>query len=263
MQPKLIPIVVVSAWLATPLAAVSQVVERAQNLEPFTTLDLGGCFDTTLTAGSPERIVVSATEEQHAKIRVEQSGGTVTVEPLDGWNDGGLWNELCRAARVRIQVTASFAQDASVELRVRGSGNLDAEVPAAGTLSASVGGSGNLALRGSAGSCEITISGSGDVTARSLECATATEVAVHGSGDAVLQGRTKTCSFEVHGSGDVTANDYACESADVEINGSGSVDLAQVADIAIEIRGSGDVSYRGEPKLRRLNVHGSGGVRQL
>ena len=61
----------------------------------------------------------------------------------------------------------------------------------------------------------------------------------------------------------LTANDYACDSADVEINGSGSVDLAQIAELAVEIHGSGDVTYRGEPKLRRMEVHGSGGVRQL
>ena len=90
-----------------------------------------------------------------------------------------------------------------------------------------------------------------------------TEVAVHGSGDATLQGKTKSCEFAIHGSGDVTANDYACDSAEVEINGSGSVDLAQIAELAVEIHGSGDVSYRGEPKLRRMEVHGSGSVRQL
>ena len=130
-------------------------------------------------------------------------------------------------------------------------------------MAASVAGSGDLALRGSAGECEITIAGSGSVVARALECATTTEVAVHGSGDATLRGKTKTCEFEIHGSGDVTASDYACDSADVEINGSGSVDLAEIADLAVEIHGSGDVNYRGEPKLRRMEVHGSGGLHQL
>jgi len=261
MQAQIIPIALVAAWLASPTAAFSQAVERAQDLKPFTTLDLRGCFDTTLVAGAPERITVSATAEQHARIRVEQRGDTVTVEPVD--DSGDAWREFCRGGRIQIRVSASFAKDGPVDLRVRGSGDLDAEVPAAATLSASVAGSGDLAVRGSAAACEITISGSGDVLGRTLECATTTEVAVHGSGDVTLQGKTKTCSFEVHGSGDVTANDYACQSADVQINGSGSVDLANIAEIAVEIHGSGDVSYRGEPKLRRMEVHGSGGLRQL
>jgi hypothetical protein len=204
---------------------------------------------------------VSATAEQHSRIRVEQSGDTVTVEPLD--DRGDVWREFCRGERIQIRVSASFAKDGPVNLHVRGSGDLDAEVPAAATLSASVAGSGDLAVRGSAADCEITISGSGDVRGRALDCATSTEVAVHGSGDVTLQGKTKTCSFEVHGSGDVTANDYACQSADVQINGSGSVDLANVAEIAVEVHGSGEVSYRGEPKLRRMEIHGSGGLRQL
>jgi hypothetical protein len=260
MQAQIVPIVIVAAWLSSPTVALSQAVERTQDLKPFTTLDLRGCFDTTLVAGSPQRLTVSATAEQHERIRVEQSGDVVTIEPLDE-TDG--WRELCRGERIDIRVSASFAKDRPVDLRVRGSGDLDAEVPAAATLSASVAGSGDLAVRGSAAACEITISGSGDVLGRSLDCATSTEVSVHGSGDVTLQGATKTCSFEVHGSGDVAAGDYACESADVEIFGSGSVNVAKVGDIAVEIHGSGDVTYRGEPKLRRMEVHGSGGLRQL
>ncbi len=260
MQAHIVPIVIVAAWLAGPTAAFSQPVERAQDLKPFTTLELKGCFDTKLVPGSVNRITVSATAEQHEKIRIEQDGDTVTVAPTD-WGD--FWGSWCRGATIKVLVSASFAKDGPVDLRLQGSGDLDAEVPAAATLNASVSGSGDLALHGSAGACEIKIAGSGDVTARALECATTTEVAVHGSGDATLQGKTKSCEFAIHGSGDVTANDYACDSADVEINGSGSVDLAQIAELAVEIHGSGDVTYRGEPKLRRMEVHGSGGVRQL
>jgi hypothetical protein len=261
MQKQIVPLAVVAAWLASPTVALSQAVERAQDLRPFTTLQLTGCFNTRLVPGSSNRIAVTATAEQHDRMRIEQDGDTVTVGPTD--RDWDTWNTWCRDGEIEILVTASFAKDSPVDLRVRGSGDLDAEVPAAATLLASVGGSGDIALRGSAGACEIQISGSGDVRARALECASTTEVEVHGSGDATLQGRTKSCSFEVHGSGDVAANDYACESADVSIHGSGSVGLSNVADIAVEIHGSGDVSYRGEAKVRRMNVHGSGELRQL
>ena len=44
MQAQTIPIVIVAAWLASPTAAFSQAVERAQDLKPFTTLDLQGLF---------------------------------------------------------------------------------------------------------------------------------------------------------------------------------------------------------------------------
>jgi hypothetical protein len=264
MRRQIVPLVIVAAWLASPTAASSQAVERAQDLRPFSTLELTGCFDTKLVPGSPNRIAVTATAEQHERIRIEQDGDTVTVGPTDRDRDWGeFWSGACRDGSIEIFVTASFAKDSSVDLRVRGSGDLDAEVPAVAALAASVAGSGDLAVRGSASDCEIRIQGSGDVRARALECAATIEVAVHGSGDATLQGRTKTCSFEVHGSGDVAAADYACESADIAIHGSGSVDLANISDIAVEIHGSGDVSYRGEPKLRRMNVHGSGELRQL
>jgi hypothetical protein len=262
MQAPIVPIVVAAAWLASPVAAFSQAVERAQDLKSFSTLELNGCFDTKLVAGARNGIVVTATSEQHDKIRIEQAGDVVTVGPTDrDWSD--FWNGWCRDGSIKILVTANFAKDSSVDLRVRGSGDLDADVPAAASLMASVAGSGDLSIRGSAGDCGISIAGSGDVQARTLECSGETEVEVHGSGDATLQGKTKTCSFEVHGSGDVAATDYACESAEVAIHGSGSIGLANVSDLAVEIHGSGDVRYRGEPKVRRLNVHGSGELRKL
>ncbi len=261
MQAQIVPIVIAAAWLATPTAAFSQPVDRAQDLKPFTTLELKGCFETKLVPGPTNRITVSATAEQQEKIEIEQDDDTVTVGPTTDWGD--FWSNWCRGGTIKVLVSASFAKDGPVDLRLHGSGDLDAEVPAAATLNASVSGSGDIALRGGASACEITISGSGDVVAHTLECATSTEVAVHGSGDATLEGKTKSCKFAIHGSGDVTASDYACDSADVEINGSGSVDLAKIAEIAVEIHGSGDVSYRGEPKLKRMEIHGSGEVRKL
>jgi hypothetical protein len=259
MQAQIISIVFACACLVLPRAASSQPVERTQDLKPFTTLELNGCFDTKLATGASNRIVVSATPEQHDKLRVEQSGDVVSVGSVEGWRES--WN-LCRGNHIEIVVTASFAKDGPVDLRVSGSGDLDAEVPTVAKLSASVSGSGNLVLRGAARDCELTVSGSGGVSARSLDCAATTKVAVRGSGGATLQGKTQSCGFEIHGSGGVSADDYACESADVAIHGSGSVELAKIADIAVEINGSGDVTYRGEPKLRRMNIHGSGGLRQ-
>ena len=204
MQAQIVPIVIAAAWLAAPA--------RPRSRKPSNALRISSLHDARpqrllrheAHPGSPQ----PRHRERHrpSSTRRFASSRTVTPSPSGLRRTGAISGTTGAAAgAIKMLVTASFAKDGPVDLRVRGSGDLDAEVPAAATLSASVAGSGDLALRGSASSCEITISGSGDVAARSLECATTTEVAVHGSGDATLQGKTKSCKFEIHGSGDITA----------------------------------------------------------
>jgi hypothetical protein len=161
-----------------------------------------------------------------------------------------------------VQVFASFAPNEPFAIHSAGSGNVDAEVPAASKLTAHVAGSGNLVVRAAAEDCDVSVAGSGDVEAKMLDCARGVDVEVAGSGSVVLRGKTKDCEFEIHGSGDVRAEDYGCDSADVDINGSGSVELAAIGSLDVEIHGSGDVTYSGEPTLRGMDLHGSGSVRK-
>ena len=119
MQAQIVPIVIFAAWLVSPTAALSQPVERAQDLKPFTTLELKGCFDTKLVPGAANRITVSATAEQHDKIRIEQDGDTLTVGPTEWGDNWGGWNSWCRGTTIKVLVTASFAKDAPVDLRLQ------------------------------------------------------------------------------------------------------------------------------------------------
>jgi hypothetical protein len=258
MQPHVVLGVIASAVLCTPVV-LAQAVDRTTNLQPFNSLELRSCFDTKIAPGTPERVIVSATPDQHDRIAVEQQGSTVEIGLKNGWQDGDV---VCRGGRVQVQVVASFAANEPFAIHSAGSGNVDAEVPAASKLKTEVAGSGNVAVRGAAEDCELSVAGSGDVAASSLDCARAAEVEVAGSGSVTLRGKTKDCEFEVHGSGDVRAQDYACDSAEVEINGSGSVDLGTVAALDVEIHGSGDVTYSGEPTLRGMDLHGSGSLRK-
>ena len=63
--------------------------------------------------------------------------------------------------------------------------------------------------------------------------------------------------MQVNGSGGVAADGLQCDSAEVAINGSGSVNLAKLASLNVQINGSGNVKYHGEPTLRQA-INGSG-----
>lgn len=256
MKPYTATILALAAGFASVNIAAQEPKEEILDLTPFSRLDVKGCFETTLSPGTPERVVVRATAEQHALISTVQAKDVVTIEPMSGGR------ALCRGEPVEVHVTANFAKDARVDLRMDGSGDFEANVPSVEELKVSAAGAGDLRLSGSAVKCEIALEGSGETRAQSLVCDKELELELRGSGDASLRGETKKCSFDIKGSGDVDAGDYACDAATVKINGSGSLDLPRVKELDVEIRGSGDVNYRGEPDRRRTDVKGSGKVSQ-
>jgi hypothetical protein len=242
-------------FLLGPLAALAQPVDKATDLKPFDRLQIDGCFQARLAPGAPGRAVVSATAEQQQHIRVEQDGKRVRI----GFAEHDDYS-ACRGDPIRVNITASFAAGDSVDLGIAGSGSLDADVPRAAKLAAEIAGSGRIVLRGAAGDCKLTIAGSGAVDANQLACDSSAKIGVHGSGSVKLAGKAQACEFEINGSGGVTAEDFECASADVEINGSGSVGLAKLASLKVEINGSGNVKYRGDPTMRDVSVHGSGRI---
>lgn len=250
-----------AVFLLSSNAVFSQAVDKVTELKPFDTLAIGGCFESKLVAGTPERVVVNATGPQQARIRVEQDGKTVKV----GFIDHAFVDDynVCKEGKIRVTVTANFAKDQSVELHLAGSGGVDADVPRVAKLTVSIAGSGGAALRGAADECRLNIAGSGGADAQSLDCGASAKVSVAGSGATKLNGKTKACEFRVSGSGGVRADDFACESADVAVSGSGSVSLPTVAELKVAISGSGSVQYRGEPTLRGINIQGSGKLRKL
>lgn len=235
-------------------AALARAEDKSTDLKPFDKLEIEGCFEAKLEPGTPARAVVSATADQQQRIRVEQDGTRVRI----GFAEKEDYSRLCRGSAIRVSITASFAPTDSVDLGVAGSGSLDANVPRAAKLAGAVAGSGRIALRGAAGDCTLTLAGSGSADASGLACESSAKIAVRGSGSAKLAGHTKSCDVVVDGSGGVKTDGLECDSVDVVVNGSGSVALAKVASLKVQINGSGNVRYRGEPTLRGIAVNGSG-----
>lgn len=253
MRAKIRLLLVPVTFLLGSSAALAQAVDKATDLKSFDRLQIEGCFDARLEPGTPARAVVSATADQQQRIRVEQDGKRVRV----GFAERDDYN-VCRGGPIRVAITAHFEKTDSVELGVAGSGSLDANVPRVADLRASVAGSGRIALKGAAGDCDLNVAGSGAVDASALACDSSAKIGVQGSGSAKVAGKTKTCNLVVNGSGGMAAEGLECDSADVAINGSGSVGLAKLGSLNVQINGSGNVKYRGEPTLRGVAVNGSG-----
>jgi Putative auto-transporter adhesin, head GIN domain len=88
------------------------------------------------------------------------------------------------------------------------------------------------------------------------------ELRINGSGAITARGRVDELEVEIDGSGDTNLAQLAAQTAQVRTDGSGQVDLrvSEVLDIVSE--GSGDILYRGRPRITS-RIEGSGDVRQV
>ena len=130
-----------------------------------------------------------------------------------------------------------------VELRVKGSGSIKAMDVDVEELEAVVAGSGDLFMQSvQAEEGEFVVTGTGDI----------------GVTDG---GFVKRLEVNVVGSGDARLEKVDCDVAEVNVVGSGTADVGRVASrLNASVLGSGDVFYRGEPKVESVEL-GSGEVR--
>jgi len=163
-------------------------------------------------------------------------------------------------------------------ISVEGSGNIEADGKV-DRLKAVIAGSGNLAVTGNADSLDLTVEGSGDAKLGELvvkdadvsiagsgdaEIAPrgASHVAVtgEGSGDVTAAGTADMLKVRVRGSGNMRLGGLTARTADVDIAGSGEVEIAPQDALNVGIDGSGGVTLRSEPKKLEVSIAGSGHV---
>ena len=161
-------------------------------------------------------------------------------------------------------------------ISVEGSGNIEADGKI-GRLKAVITGSGTLAATGNADDLEVNVQGSGDAKLGNLVVKNA-NVTIAGSGDVEIapQGASRVditgagsggikatgtadiLKVDVRGSGDARLGGLTARTADVDIDGSGEVEVAPQESLNVGIAGSGDVILRSEPKKLDASIAGSG-----
>ncbi|MEO8720974.1 MAG: head GIN domain-containing protein [Ginsengibacter sp.] len=105
---------------------------------------------------------------------------------------------------------------------------------------------------------EISTSGSGDVNiAVDVPSVKATG---SGSGNISMSGRTKDFQCKVSGSGDINCAGLKSENADIQVTGSSNVHVFASVGLKVNVTGSGDVYYSGNPTSPEFHITGSGTV---
>jgi hypothetical protein len=107
---------------------------------------------------------------------------------------------------------------------------------------------------------EIKTSGSGDINVE----VDAPSITVNGSGsgDVTLSGMTKDFDCKISGSGDVKCGNLKSENAVIHVSGSSDVHVFASVSLKVNVTGSGDVYYGGNPASPEIHITGSGTVQQ-
>lgn len=122
-------------------------------------------------------------------------------------------------------------------------------------------GSGELYLKGevNSGNFDMQVTGSGTIVTDSLFCE-AIDVQVTGSGNARLAGASQKSALTITGSGNIKSYSYFVQDIDCNIMGSGNIEAYPGEKLNATIAGSGNITYKGEPKTVNTKVTGSGKV---
>ena len=223
------------AFFLLAATACSALAQTTRRLDDFHALHAAGPFDVVLERSNTNTVRTEGDADAAARVTMEVKDGTLRL----GWEQG-LRHGWGNNARLTVYVTCRQLD----AIKSSGSGNLTCRAPLTGTR------------------VEVANSGSGNLTLAALEAETVT-VSNAGSGNMTLAGRVGRQELRVSGSGNVGAFGLVCTDAEVVISGSSNVDLNVTGALSARISGSGNVRYRGNPRLEELRTSGSGEVKRV
>jgi hypothetical protein len=226
----------------------------------MTGLLLTGCFDEVFNCkegngnivtrdldvkgfdGVKLRISADVTITQGEEFRVEVEGEENIIRELELDVRKGVWDiEFDRCVRRHRQLDIFITMPDIRELGISGSGSITGtNVITFQDIDLSISGSGRMDLALDGRSVDSYISGSGNM---------------------YLEGIIDDFDHNTSGSGDVKAFDLETRKADINISGSGDVEITVTEYLDVKISGSGDVFYRGNPEVD-AKISGSGRVVQ-
>lgn len=229
---------------ATSTAACSQsraedggpVVSRTYPVGNFSEIELAGRYDADVRTGANASVTARGPQELMDRLVVEVRGDKLLIHPKDEhrWFGGHGWK-----SKEKVQVTVTVPALRAATLA--GSGGLNIDKVQGDRFDGQIAGSGDLRIGSvEVSSLELGIAGSGGVDAGS--------------------GRAREAHYDIAGSGDVRAQSIASETLKVSIAGSGGVKAHATRAADVDIMGSGDVEVTGGAKCS-VSKAGSGNVR--
>lgn len=206
-----------------------KLIKKTRNVSSFSGVGVSGSFDVFLVEGNEGTIDLSVEENLEQYLVTEVKNGKLNIR----WKKG---------------MNINTSRDTEVTVHFK---NLN---------SVALAGSGDIVSRDKikTDNLDIALAGSGDIKLE-LEAQSA-DAAVSGSGDIELSGTATEFEAAVAGSGDIEAYDLQTDKAELKISGSGTIQCTVEKELVGRISGSGDIKYKGNPRIEDIKVSGSGSV---
>jgi hypothetical protein len=243
-----------------------KVITQDRNTSPFSAITVSCSADVYIRQGNSEAIKVKADEDVINQITTNVSGGVLEIDVKgNNWNVEVMevYVTVKNLEKVVINGSGDVKSDNTIEgidfdVNINGSGDvvLDLNVK---SLETKINGSGDVKVSGVQGNFNMKVGGSGDFIGENLRLELC-EIEVNGSGDVKLSGTANLVKIRQSASGDVNLFNLPAENVEARTNGSGDVVVFVNGSLKANLGGSGDITYKGEPKNVDVSATGSGEV---
>lgn len=210
---------------------------------------------------------IFASDNVLPEVLVEESGGTLTVGYKRSVSFRG--ENRCKVkvyapsatvfetnASGDISIPGGLHTNRAVILHVNASGDIDLSSVVCQSLKAEVNASGDIQIQSvKCDRADGMVNASGDLNIKRLDC-TRANLEVNASGDCEVEGCCRTVRLMNNASGDIDAENLRAVDVTAENNGSGDISCHAFESLDAVNRGSGDISYAGNPKqVRKEGKH--------
>lgn len=242
------------------------VTTEARDATEFTKVELRGTGDVTIITGDTFSVEVTADSALQEYITTSVRSDRLVIAQEFMW--------LGDVPAIEYTVTMPELHDVTAA----GSGSITAANVETEDLVVSIAGSGDVTLRGRVTTADVTIAGSGHAdleflrvdsgyvdiagsgsTAVAVSQSLAVDVA--GSGTIHATGRAERLTLDVAGSGTFRGEELNAATAAIYVAGGADIEVRVRDHLEVDIVGSGDVIYFGDPELKVSKV-GTGNVTQ-
>lgn len=227
-------------WSNKVVKANGNYVTKTIYPRDFNHIVLQACNEVEYTQQPGKPAVEVYTSENILEVMdIKVKGATLYI----GWKEG--YNVRYNDLTVRINSAALQ------EVNILGSGEFDFKNGLeSDQLKLSVAGSGSI--EGNGFNCtrrmECSIAGSGSISLEGLQTPKI-DTSIAGSGEMELKGAAEKAAYDIAGSGEMECEDLEVQNMYVSIAGSGDVTCFAVKTLKVDIGGSGNVRYKGNPEL--------------
>ncbi|MGO4292807.1 head GIN domain-containing protein [Chitinophaga sp. RAB17] len=220
--------IILSSCTKDNISGSGHVVSETRSISALTDVEVSGDFEVHLKQAAVTALEIKAEDNIIGVVETGVRGNTLYVRIRERTY---IKNHL----PIKVYIQSPIFQ----RLQFDGSGTADNQDT----------------IRSSLFKYEINGSGKGWLTLTTTNLTTT----INGSGDMVLKGNADTHNSEINGSGSIAGIDMEVQKANIAISGSGEHEAFVRQYLDVDISGSGEVHYKGEP-IVVSNIVGSGKV---